>query len=453
MSGLRAAETDAVGPLVGEWDLKGTDTTLEIRPDHSVFHSRLGLGEIEHENVHYFKVEYRHTHLLCHYQIKKYSNDELSIVVSIRPADSDCDLGEMRRSPGSARPLAQGADGRGHGTQAGPDAKAPEQSSSGVRALTQSQEARLEPGNVFKECDGCPDMVVVPPGRYLMGSPAGERGRNENEGPLQQIDIPSLLAVGRYAITRDQFMKFVAATNYSYGRSCHAEAGNKWVVKDGASFLNPPGFSQKGRDPAVCISWKDACAYAKWLAAITGKTYRLLSEAEREYVTRAGTTTPYWWGDEASPAQANFDTRAEARSADRNRSIRLSSLKRRPAGDGDVAGRAGAAKGPSPRGAPRSVDSYLPNPWGLFNVHGNVAEWVEDCWNANHMGAPADGAPALTGDCSRRVVKGGGWSYWPEDLRSAYREAAGLDERYFQIGFRVARKIAPGNGELKVDAN
>jgi len=439
---LSADEQDPIASLVGEWDLIDPDTitSIKIRPDHSVFHSRLGLGDIEHENVFYYKVEYRHTHLQCHYQIKKYSEDELSIIVSIRPAPSDCDLGQMRRAPGSIRPKSNDAAGGSSATEskssnlAKPDKAAPTlPASASPHTLAAEEEANLKPKAVFKECPACPDMVVVPPGRFLMGSPAQERGRYDNEGPIQEIAIPKMLAVGRYSITRDEFMAFVAATNYPYGQTCHAEVGNRFVDKPNSSFLSPPGFSQQGRDPVVCVSWNDAKEYTKWLSTKTGKTYRLLSEAEREYVARAGSATPYWWGETVSPSQANYDTRQRSYSSGKSSDLRKTAanavVTQRPTGP--------------PPGKPRPVESYQQNPWGLFNVHGNVAEWVEDCWNVDHMGAPADGTPARTGDCSLHVLKGGAWSYWPQDIRAAYREPAKANDRYYQVGFRVARDLAP----------
>ena len=190
---------------------------------------------------------------------------------------------------------------------------------------------------------------------------------------IQEIAIPKMLAVGRYSITRDEFMAFVAATNYPYGQTCQAEVDNRFLDRPNTSFLSPPGFSPQGRDPVVCVSWNDAKEYTKWLSAKTGKAYRLLSEAEREYVTRAGSATPYWWGETVSPSQANYDTRQRSYSSGKRADLRKTA-------------------GPPP-GKPRPVENYQQNPWGLFNVHGNVAEWVEDCWNADHRGAPATARP------------------------------------------------------------
>jgi formylglycine-generating enzyme required for sulfatase activity len=165
------------------------------------------------------------------------------------------------------------------------------------------------------------------------------------------------------------------------------------------------------------VSWSDAVAYTEWLSAQTGKAYRLLTEAEREYIARAGSGTPYWWGATVNYKLANYDTRRDA-----------------------------VRPGPElPPGCPREgtspVGCFAPNPWGFFEVHGNVAEWTQDCWNRDYKGAPIDGSAALAGDCSRRVLRGGGWNYWPEDIRAAYREAAPAEHRYFHVGFRVARDV------------
>src|SRR5262249_7987984 len=145
--------------------------------------------------------------------------------------------------------------------------------------------------------------------------------------------------------------------------------------------------------PVINVSWDDTQQYVKWLSGKTGKTYRLLTGAEWEYVARAGTTTPFWWGSSISPSQANY------------------------AGDYTYAG---GPKGEY-RGKTVAVDSFAPNPWGLYNVHGNVWEWVQDCWNDSYDGAPTDGSVWATGDCGRRVVRGGSWYGSPWALRAAIR--------------------------------
>jgi formylglycine-generating enzyme required for sulfatase activity len=177
-----------------------------------------------------------------------------------------------------------------------------------------------------------------------------------------------------------------------------------------------PGFAQTDRHPVVCVNWDDAKAYVVWLASTTGKNYRLLSEAEREYVTRAGTTTPFWWGSTITTDRANYNPTAGV-----------------------------VYKGAESQGEYRqrtvTVDSFEPNPWGLYNVHGNVFEWTEDCWNETYEGTPADGSARITGQCNYRVRKGGDWGSADSILRADghFRDLAG-DRRYGN-GFRVARTL------------
>jgi formylglycine-generating enzyme required for sulfatase activity len=287
------------------------------------------------------------------------------------------------------------------------------------RPITAEEERALSPRDSFKECDDCPEMVVAPPGSFVMGSADNETGRRKIEGPAHKVTFARGFAAGRYAVTRDQLQAFVTATGYRYGESCRVEAGDHWVEKDQHSFL-APGFAQDGRHPAVCVSWHDAEAYVRWLSERTGKHYRLLTEAEREYIARAGSRTPYWWGATVDYRQANYDTRRDVVAAD-------------PGPSADC-----RSDGTTP------VECFGPNPWGFFQVHGNVAEWTQDCWSPSYDAAPADGSPAVAGDCSRRVLRGGGWSYWPEDIRAAYRESAMADHRYFHVGLRVARDLGAG---------
>ncbi|MGE3702267.1 MAG: SUMF1/EgtB/PvdO family nonheme iron enzyme [Hyphomicrobiaceae bacterium] len=290
--------------------------------------------------------------------------------------------------------------------------------------MTVEQERALPPQAMFRDCDTCPEVVVVSAGAFFMGSPEGEPGRLEFEGPVHRVSFPANFAVGRHAVTRDEFKAFVDATGYRFGNSCHAQTPTGWVEKAAHSFLAPPGFKQDGRHPAVCVSWEDADAYAQWLARQTQKPYRLLTEAEREYITRAGTATPYWWGVAATPDRANFDTKPRPRASGT------------AAPDWEQKAQLGVAAGGT-----RAVDTGPTNPWGFGHVHGNAAEWVQDCWSPNYKGAPADGSARLAGDCSHRVVRGGAWSSWPEDIRAGYREMGERGDRYYSVGFRVARDL------------
>jgi formylglycine-generating enzyme required for sulfatase activity len=262
-----------------------------------------------------------------------------------------------------------------------------------VTALSLEREQALKPKDTFKECSTCPEMVVAPAGTFTMGSPASEPKRASEEGPQHTVTFARNFAVGRFELTFDQW------------EACVADGGCNGYKPDSQGW---------GRDlrPVINISWDDAKSYAAWLTKKTGKSYRLLSEAEREYVTRAGTTTPFWWGNSISTSQANYNG----------------------------APYWGGAKGEY-RGRTVPVDSFEPNPWGLYQVHGNVYEWTEDCWHVNYQGAPADGSFWTGGDCSSHVIRGGSWDYDAEYLRSASRLGYAIDTRADWLGFRVGRTL------------
>jgi formylglycine-generating enzyme required for sulfatase activity len=268
-----------------------------------------------------------------------------------------------------------------------------------IGMLSPEQERALKPSDPFKECDNCPEMVTAPAGTFVMGSPASEPAREADEGPQQQVVLGRMFAVGRSAVTFDEW--------------------NACVAEGGCNAYRPGDYGWGGGTrPVINVSWNDAQAYVKWLSAKTGAPYRLLSEAEREYVTRGCTSpacpsTPFWFGAEISPDRANYDWRRSYN---------------------------GSAKAQAAR---RTVatDASEPNPFGLFQVHGNVREWVEDCWNANLSGVPRDGTARTTGDCASHVVRGGSWADEPKDLRSAKRSWEVTTERRAEIGFRVARTL------------
>jgi formylglycine-generating enzyme required for sulfatase activity len=259
-------------------------------------------------------------------------------------------------------------------------------------------------------------MVVVPAGSFTMGSPESEPERSPAENPQLKVTIAHPFAVGKFAVTRGEFEAFVKATRHPLGDACDTWSGTEWNSVQGKSFRDP-GFSQDDKHPVVCVNWYDAKAYAAWLSKTTGKDYWLLSEAQREYMTRAGTTTPFWWGSSITPAQANYN------------------------GNGVYKG--GGSIGEF-RGRTLPVDSFEPNPWGLYNVHGNVSDWTEDCWNDSNSGNPGDGtARTQTGACDHRVVRGGSWNLSPRFLRSAARYGGPPDNRNFNFGFRVGRTLTP----------
>lgn len=249
-------------------------------------------------------------------------------------------------------------------------------------ATLRSEVERLRPGTIFRDIDApwCPEMVVLPRGGFVMGSPGDEHGRHADERPRHEVRIGYDLAVGRDPVTFEQYDRFAEAS--------------------GADMPRDEGWG-RGQRPVINVSWEDAKAYAAWLGSETGKPYRLPSEAEWEYACRAGTTSRYWWGDDSpTPEQAAFDM-------DRS----------------------------------TEVGAYPPNPWGLCDMHGNVWDWVEDCWNESYAGAPDDGSAWTSGDCSRRVLRGGSWGDRADALCSSGRNRYLTALQYLNIGFRVARTL------------
>lgn len=252
---------------------------------------------------------------------------------------------------------------------------------------------KVKPGEELQDCDQCPKLVTVPAGSFTMGSAAGEQGRNKNESPQHQVTIAQPFAVSKFEVSFDEW------------EAC--------VLEGGCNGHKPKDSSWgRGNRPAIHVSWDDAKAYVQWLRQKTGKPYRLLSEAEWEYAARGGTTGAYATGIGITPQQANFDASIAAG----NRA--------------DIAY----------RGKTVEVGTFTANPYGLHDMHGNVMEWVEDCWNPDHAGAPADASPR-GGDCSRRVLKGGAWYYEASYLRSAARQSYPRKTRLNVVGFRVARTL------------
>ena len=249
----------------------------------------------------------------------------------------------------------------------------------------------MKPKDSFKECDVCPEMVVVPKGSFIMGTPADEPYRLKGEDPVHKVTIAKPFAVGRFTITFDEWDACLA------DGGCNGYKGN--------------GGYGRGRMPADGIDFEQAKSYLAWLSRKVGRTYRLPSESEREYFARAGTTTPFWFGKTISAQNANYD-------ASNNY----------PGGPYGV-----ASKGPKP------VDSYLPNKFGLYQVNGNAEEWTEDCYNKRYTeDTPTDGSPWLEGDCNKRMLRGGGWNGPALTQRTGYRNdnivAAGNS-------FRVVRTL------------
>jgi formylglycine-generating enzyme required for sulfatase activity len=240
---------------------------------------------------------------------------------------------------------------------------------------------KYKPGDTFKDCEDCPEMVVIPKGSFRMGDLSG--GGYSNEKPVHHIDINYTFAVGMFEVTQIQ-----------------------WKSVMGVNPSNPSNPSTSSENPVVNVSWNDAQVYLQKLNASLGlkrptDKYRLLSEAEWEYVARAEAKTKYYFGDAISKYQAHF-------------------------------GVSGTAK----------VGMYPANAFNLFDIHGNVYEWVQDCWSDTYKGAPIDGSSWTTGDCSVRVHRGGSWSEISDALRSAFRERGNSSYRAKELGFRIARTLS-----------
>jgi formylglycine-generating enzyme required for sulfatase activity len=260
--------------------------------------------------------------------------------------------------------------------------------------LAPAAEGALKPQQQFRECaappgaDYCPAMVVVPAGAFMLGSAATEPGHFSIEEPLHKVSIAKAFAVSKTEVTFAEW-----DTCAAYG-ACNPDIDdNKW-----------------GRDqqPVVNVTWADAQSYVNWLSTMTGKPYRLLSEAEYEYAARAGTTTAYPWGDAIGKGNANCN--------------------------------ACGSRWDGARAAP--VGAFAPNRFGLYDMVGNVFEWVQDCMHLNYQGAPQDGSAWIAGgDCSNRIIRGGSFNSGPAFLRSASRNSDIAVDHNSNVGFRVVRTL------------
>jgi formylglycine-generating enzyme required for sulfatase activity len=293
----------------------------------------------------------------------------------------------------------------------------------GYFTLAKNDPGAVKPRQSFKDCGDCPEMVALPAGEFMMGSPASERGHLGVEGLPRAVLIPKPIAIGKFEVTVDQFSVFDAETGATVGNFCKVIAAFDrtpivWGPPE-ASFRQP-GFDVMGSHPVVCVSWHDAQAYVAWLRRRTGKPYRLPTEAEWEYAARAGTKTAYSFGNDANTLCAH------ARFADLG-----SQFSWRDGCRSDV-----VTYGPLP------VGSLKPNPWGLFDMHGNAWEWVEDCWTPNALEIPVDGSAfSRPGNCEVGVVRGGSFAVGSRRVRSAIRVPMKTTMQAYNNGFRVALSL------------
>jgi formylglycine-generating enzyme required for sulfatase activity len=301
------------------------------------------------------------------------------------------------------------------------------------------EEARIyggfKPGQTIRDhfmnrATWTPDSVIVTAGSFVMGSSVFQEGRDENEGPEHRVTFRRGFAIGRTEVTVEQFRTFVEHTGYKtdaekLGDSMmYDHRSGRLAEGENISWkVDYEGRKSRDDEPVVHVSWNDARAYARWLADGTGKPYRLPSEAEFEYTLRGGHATPYWWGDGA-PDRAVENLTGER---DVSRSQRQWSTY--------FEGYSDRYWGPAP------VASFEPNPYGVYDIAGNVSEWVMDCWHSTYLRAPTDGSAWLNPGCKLRVVRGGSWASSPDQTRATYRVSAKPSHRDARVGFRIARDL------------
>ncbi|ANB18251.1 formylglycine-generating enzyme family protein [Dokdonella koreensis] len=295
--------------------------------------------------------------------------------------------------------------------------------------------ASFRPGEVIRDtflatAGQGPPLVVIPTGSFVMGSAADEEGHRDNEEPQRRVEVGAGVAFGQSEVTVGQFRDFVNAAGYVTDAeragtgSYYDEGTGRLADRRGMTWKNDySGGRADDNLPVINVSWNDATTYLAWLSQQTGKRYRLPSEAEFEYALRAGSTTPYPWG-EGDPRRpvGNF-------TGDGDRSPKKRSWARAFAEYSD------GYWGPAP------VRSYPANAFGLHDMVGNVSEWVEDCWHDNYTRAPRDQQAWVNPGCSNRVIRGGSWGSAPDQVRSAWRAGLAAGSRSAQIGFRPVRDL------------
>lgn len=280
-------------------------------------------------------------------------------------------------------------------------------------------------GSVFRDCSDCPEMVVIPAGEFHMGSSPAEAalfGLDEDtaagEGPRHKVTIGRPFALGKYAVTRDEFEVFVKDTGFIRTGTCAAKG------------------TEGGSHPVVCISWQQAKLFVAWLSRRTGQAYRLPTEAEWEYAARAGTATAFWWGDEPSHDYANFGREgggvpfASGRNLGPREWLYLVTK-----------GRSDLWKSRDQWEYAAPVGQFPANTWGLHDMSGNVWQWTEDCYQMGYATTPADGSATPGSPCCFHVARGGSWLARPTYIRSSVRIRRDGENQDYILGLRVARDL------------
>ena len=316
---------------------------------------------------------------------------DTSVDALVGLAEAGVDSEVVAAMVAAARPTAAGrADGlEAPSRAASPDVGPAPPPGRDRSPAVETAQPKAIPGSTFREAlrsggEG-PEMVVIPAGRFRMGCLSNNEDCFGSEKPVHEVTFAAPFALSVHEVT------FADYDRFTYPNKVDDEGWGR------------------GTRPAINVSWDDAQDYVEWLSAQTGGEYRLPSESEWEYAARAGTTTKYSWGDEIGANRANCDN--------------------------DDCGDRFEYTAP--------VGSFRANGFGLHDMHGNVWEWVADCWNTSYSGAPSDGSAWLQGECGKRVLRGGSWYYFPRNLRAEARGRSTTDSRGDNVGFRVARTLAP----------
>lgn len=285
-------------------------------------------------------------------------------------------------------------------------------------SASKSVAAAVAPGGVIKDCPACPELIAIPAGSFMMGATVNEADSSDVERPPTQISVPNF-ALGKTHVTRGQYATFIEQSGHKSDDNCWVEAGGgKNDFVRGKNWRDP-GFDQRDEDPVVCVSAADAEAYVKWLGKTSGNVYRLPSEAEWEYAARAGATGAYYWGGDVKN-YCKFGNIADEAATKTYEGWNVVDCD-----DGYV------------HTSPAA--SFEANAFGLYDMLGNVKQWVADCWNDDLEGIGPSAKARRTGNCKMRAVRGSAWNGQPAIGRLAYREGNNVPTAYYNYGFRVAR--------------
>lgn len=274
------------------------------------------------------------------------------------------------------------------------------------------------------DCPDCPELVIIPAGSFTMGSPETEEGREPGE-IQHRVAISKAFALGKTPVTKGEFKRFISETGYNASGKCFSMDSEGNPEESERYTWKTPGFEQTDLEPVVCVNALDAEAYAAWLTAITGKPYRLPTEAEYEYAARAGTATARYWGESQDEGCAFANGIGEE-------AKEVFWGKMAQCDDGYIF--------TSPAG------HYQPNDLGLYDMLGNAWVWLGDCWHDDYTGAPEDGSAWAAPECTSRVMRGGSYISNYTSLRSAARHQAEAEQRFHNYGIRISRDLIEEDG-------